>query len=90
MFLLAFLKCLTNFSIEFQLLSSQKLKTILYEDRYLLAKELDNDLPPNTNLAVLDTPGILALHTKLNIFPTDGLMNDMQYENDIKQQGAIV
>tara|TARA_B100000989_G_C19415054_1_gene416080 strand:- start:80 stop:559 length:480 start_codon:yes stop_codon:yes gene_type:complete len=54
-----------------------------------LAMELKKMLNPKTSILVFDTPGILAFYTKLNIFPSDGLMNNFNYNRDLLNEGAL-
>ena len=85
------LRAFTNFSIFSKFYYNDSLSTQMQtiSGRYKLAKELDQFLKPRTSILVFDTPGILAFYTSLNIFPSDGLMNDARYSFELIEEGAI-
>jgi hypothetical protein len=52
-----------------------------------LARWMQHYLPPNSGVLVYDFPGTLAYYSGLRILPTDGLINDFSYDEEIVSLG---
>lgn len=87
----SFLRANTNYSIFSKFIYKDTLSTQFQRtsSRLNLAFEMKKTLKANTSVLVFDTPGILAFYTKLNIFPSDGLMNNYYYNKDLLNEGAL-
>ena len=53
------------------------------------AQQLERSLPPQAGVIVFDIPGSLAYYTRLRIFPTDGLVNGVSYDEDLRREGIL-
>ncbi len=52
-----------------------------------LAEWIQANLPPGSRMAVYDSPAVIAYRTDVQILPTDGLMGDYAYNDDILESG---
>lgn len=48
---------------------------------------LADSLPPNSRIMIYDWPGIIAYFSELKILAPDGLINDYQYNDDLREWG---
>ena len=87
----SYLKANTNYSMFSKFLYKNSLNTQsqLVSGRLNLALEMNDLLKPKTSVLVFDTPGILAFYSQLKVFPSDGLMNNLDYNEDLIKEGAL-
>lgn len=72
---------------EFSLSGTRSLTPQLVDPVEAFARELDRRLPPGAGILVYDTPGKLAWYSDLRIVPTDGLVNDYAYAEELATIG---
>lgn len=88
---MSFARGFTTFSIEFGLLKGElpTWRTTLNTRRF--AEHLKTHLPHGAGLLMFDNPGIIQFYTHghVRIFPLDGLMNSVSYEEDVLDERLL-
>ena len=54
-----------------------------------LAMWLKAHLPPHTRIYMFDWPGFVAYYSDMDILPVDGLINDYDYNNKLRDIGVV-
>lgn len=85
---LSYLKLQTNFSLNFTLFKGVPLEVQRTDPSADLARRLDGLLAEQSAVMVYDTPGRLAYYASLRIVPSDGLMNDFDYGEELEELGT--